>query len=210
MRVRYGKQLSELNALIVQMGKECTECLTLAMQSLLAAAAIADKAQSTAQAAEHSAAAVHLLCEDIIMRQQPVAEDLRTVIAAQRIAGDVSRIAGQGAGIAEMAKHSDLSGTDDCRAVAKMADAVIKMLCNSVSAFEKRDAALARAVKEADDEVDSLFRDARQELVKMMAAGGESREAAERALDYMLIAKYLERAGDHTVSIANAVAALAR
>lgn len=210
MRTRYDNQLQELNTLIEQMGQETCDCLSFATQALLTEALLADKAITVAVSAEGKAQAVHSLCENIIMRQQPVALDLRTVIAAQHIASDMARIAGQGAGIADMARKADLAGAGaECRAVAKMADAVIKMLSFAVEAFSKRDAALARSVKQADDEVDSLFRDARAELVGMMTVGGASRETAERSLDYMLIAKYLERAGDHAVAVANAVLGIA-
>lgn len=209
MRTRYDKQLQELCERIKQMGGECTECLSFATQALLLgnsdAPLFADKSRSCAMLAENSALNVHTMCEDIIMRQQPVAHDLRIVIAAQRMATDMARIAGQGAGIAEMARKADMAAGDECRAIAKMADCVIKMLYQSIDAFANQDIKTATSVREADDEVDALFRDARAELVGMMTGGGESRERAERALDYMLIAKYLERAGDHAVAVANAV-----
>lgn len=213
MRTRYGMQLKELSERINRMGQEGSECLTFATQALLVGkgdgSVFADKSQTMAQAAEASGATVHKMCEDIIIRQQPIAHDLRCVIAAQRIASDIARIAGQGAGIAEMARRADLSASEECKAVAQMADCVIKMLSQAVAAFASCNAAAAQEVVKADDEVDLLFRDARAELVGMMTGGGESSERAERALDYMLIAKYLERAGDHTVSVARAVLSMA-
>lgn len=208
MRTRYDNQLQELNNLIERMGQQCIECLTFATQALLTEDIFSNNAQVMSSSAEASASSVHSLCENIIMRQQPVALDLRTVIAAQRIATDMARIAGQGAGIADMARKARLHPGDDCRSVAKMADNVIKMLSMAAQAFSKRDASLAKSVCQADDEVDTLFRDARSELVGMMAKGGETKERAENALDYMLIAKYLERCGDHTVGVANAVLSL--
>lgn len=251
MRIRYDNQLQELNGLIERMGQECIDCLSLATQSLLTGTPLASKVQAVSQAAESSAAQVRLLCEDIIVRQQPVAQDLRSVIAAQRMALDMARIASQGVGIADMSCKAALSravsipnnspdassaayGTarlvaddvalsaadskalpvsdsavlspaSECRALARMADCVIKMLQDALSSFSARDRALAQSVRGADDEVDCLFRDARAQLVGMMTKGGATKEDAENALDYMLIAKYLERSGDHTVSVANAV-----
>lgn len=232
MRNRYDKQLLSASEAVVHMGFICTESLTAATQSLLTGEMrLTERAALCVQEAERQCAAVNTLCESIIMQQQPVAQDLRAVMAAGRIAADLRRITSQGSGIAEIIrkanarqkdKHSptpassqcSIAGApsdnallpiDDCRAVAHMADAVIKMVQDAVSSYEVRDRAKALSVQDADAEVDSLFRDARAELVSMMTKGGETQDAAECALDFMLIAKYLERAGDHAVSVASAV-----
>jgi len=83
-----------------------------------------------------------------------------------------------------------------------MADAVIRMVTNAVSAFVRQDAELARHVQDQDDLVDELFQTVKRELLDMICSGVEhSRMLGEQALETLMIAKYLERIGDHTVNI---------
>lgn len=216
MRDRYNKQLRDAKDTVLHMGQLCMEALTVATQTLLTGEVrLANRAVLCTEEAEKQGAQVYALCETVILQQQPVAYDLRQVMAAQRIAADLRRITGQGAGIAEIIRKADMRRKDnadnsilpidDCRAVARMADAVIKMVQDALTSYEVHDRDKAFSVRNADSEVDSLFRDARAELVGMMTRGGATQGAAECALDFMLIAKYLERAGDHTVAVANAV-----
>ena len=83
--------------------------------------------------------------------------------------------------------------------IKEMANAVIYMVTDSVDSYVKKDAALAKKVAAADDQVDDLFLKVRSELVELVRS---NQDMAEGALDLMMIAKYLERIGDHAVNVA--------
>lgn len=83
--------------------------------------------------------------------------------------------------------------------IKEMAKAAIGMVTDSVDSYVKMDAELAKKVAQADDQVDDLFVKVRQELVELVRT---NQDMAENALDLMMIAKYLERIGDHAVNVA--------
>ena len=80
-----------------------------------------------------------------------------------------------------------------------MARAVVRMVTDSVDAFVRDDLTLARAVMDADDEVDTLFEQVKEELMQLIRDGGID---AQASLDLLMAAKYFERIGDHAVNIA--------
>ena len=87
-----------------------------------------------------------------------------------------------------------------------MADITIKMLNTAVSSFVRRDTELAATVEKMDDEVDELFLKEKNILVDMMGSGEKTdRKTAEQTLEVLMIAKYFERIGDHTVNIAHPI-----
>ena len=149
---------------------------------------------------------IQALCMKLLLQQQPVAGDLRTISAALHMITDMERIADQGSDIAEIARHIDFTTNEKNQSIAQMADITIKMLSMAVSSFVQRDKELALSVQKMDDDVDSLFQQAKVELVDMMCGGGvPDKKMAEGALEMLMIAKYFERIGDHTVNITEAV-----
>jgi phosphate transport system protein len=80
-----------------------------------------------------------------------------------------------------------------------MAQAVIRMVTDSVSAFVREDLALAQSVYAADDQVDALFLQVKGELAGLIAADGTY---GGQGLDLLMVAKYLERIGDHATNVA--------
>ena len=207
MREKFENQLKELNDNLIFMGAQCEDCITYATQALLTGTdAMAERAIQTERDTDGKEREIQSLCMKLLLQQQPVASDLRTISAALRMITDMERIADQGSDIAEITRHIDLTTSKSNVHIAEMADAVIKMLTNAVSAFVRRDGALAERVQQMDDIVDELFQTVKRELVDMMCGGGtQSREIAGQALETLMIAKYLERIGDHTVNITEAV-----
>ena len=134
----------------------------------------------------------------ILLREQPVASDLRTISTALKLITDMERISDQGADIAEILSHIP-SGEKGPEILYTMADKCVIMVTKAMDAFVRRDLELARAVIGADDEIDRLFLAAREDLAARIAA-----QPAEAALwlDFFMIAKYLERIGDHAQNIA--------
>ena len=133
-----------------------------------------------------------------LLSEQPVAGDLRTISTALKMITDMERISDQGADISEILMHipADEKGPD---ILYTMADKCVIMVSKAMDAFIGRDLELARAVIDADNEIDRLFMVARSELTgRIMAKPDE----AALWLDFFMIAKYLERIGDHAQNIA--------
>jgi phosphate transport system protein len=203
MREKFETQLKELNDSLIFMGAMCEDCITYATQALLTGTGtMADKAIQLERDIDQKEREIQSLCMKLLLQQQPVARDLRTISAALKMITDMERIGDQGSDIAEIVRHIDLTESKNNVHIAEMADAVIRMVTNAVSAFVRQDAELARHVQDQDDLVDELFQTVKRELLDMICSGVEhSRMLGEQALETLMIAKYLERIGDHTVNI---------
>ena len=119
---------------------------------------------------------------------------------ALKMITDMERIGDQSADIAEIVSH--LAGAPyitDLSALRRMAEAACGMVKRSVDAFVQRDLALAQAVVADDDFVDAQFCAVRRTLVELLRRDAS---CGEQALDLLMVAKYLERIGDHAVNIA--------
>lgn len=210
MRTRFENQLKELNSDLISLGSECEDCLTYAMQALVTGEKeMVEMAEECERETDTMQREIQSLCMRILQQQQPVASDFRAVSAALQMIVDLERIADQGSDIAEISRHIDFKTNNHNKSVVKMADITIKMLSAAVTSFVNKDADLAKSVERMDDEVDELFRKAKAGLVDLMSGARKiSREEAEQALDVMMIAKYFERIGDHTVNIAEAVVSM--
>lgn len=203
MREKFETQLKELNDSLIFMGAQCEDCITYATQALLTGTqSMAEKAIQLEKDIDQKEREIQALCMKLLLQQQPVARDLRTISAAIKMITDMERIGDQGSDIAEIVQHIDLTDSRNNVHIAEMADAVIRMVTNAVTAFVRHDAELARKVEEEDDIVDELFQTVKKELLDMICSGVEhSRFIGEQALETLMIAKYLERIGDHTVNI---------
>ena len=132
--------------------------------------------------------------------QQPVASDLRSVSSALKIISDLERIGDQAYDIAEIAKHLKYSEFAGKVHIQDMAVAAIRMVTDSVEAFVQRDLELAQKVLKEDDTVDQLFNKVRADLIHIIQEKQE--DDVEMVLDLLMIAKYLERIGDHAENVA--------
>ncbi len=208
MRTRFENQLKELNDALVFLGAECEDCLTYAVQALVTGQKeMIERAIECEKNTDVKKREIQALCMKILQQQQPVAGDLRVISAALRMIVDMERIGDQGSDIAEISEHIDFTKNEYNKLITQMADTTIKMLNTAVSSFVKRDAELAKTVCAMDDEVDELFLKEKETLIEMMSGDTRTdRKTAEQTLDILMIAKYFERIGDHTVNIANSVA----
>lgn len=208
MRTRFENQLKELNDALVFLGAECEDCLTYAVQALVTGQKeMIERAIECEKNTDVKKREIQALCMKILQQQQPVAGDLRVISAALRMIVDMERIGDQGSDIAEISEHIDFTKNEYNKLITQMADTTIKMLNTAVSSFVKRDAELAKTVCAMDDEVDELFLKEKETLIEMMSGDTRTdRKTAEQTLDVLMIAKYFERIGDHTVNIAQSVA----
>ncbi|MCI1209493.1 MAG: phosphate signaling complex protein PhoU [Treponema sp.] len=203
MREKFDTQLKELNDSLIFMGAMCEDCITYATQALLMGTEeMAKRAIQLEKDIDLKEREIQALCMKLLLQQQPVAKDLRTISAALKMITDMERIGDQGSDIAEITQHIDLTESKNTVHIAEMADAVIKMVSDAISAFVRQDSELAKNVQIQDDRVDELFQRVKKELLDMICSGIQhSRELGEQALETLMIAKYLERIGDHTVNI---------
>ena len=204
MRNRFNEQLEQLNVELIKMGALCEEAISAATKAYVEGdRELGERARSLEQDIDHKERDIESQCMKLLLRQQPVAKDLRAVSAALRMISDMERIGDQAADICEIVV---LLAKDGAQAtpvhITQMARATIQMVTDSLDAFVRRDEELARSVVSEDDEVDKLFSAARADLIERIR---EQRESAEEAIDLMMIAKYLERIGDHATNIAELV-----
>ena len=201
MRTRFDMELDNLNSDMIAMGALCENAISEAMQSLFSADKTA--AQRTIEEdreIDRKEKDIEALCLRLLLQQQPVARDLRVISSALKMITDMERIGDQAADIAELIRHMHLTPVSrQNKHLSKMADAAKKMVTESIDAFVKKDAALATKVLADDDLVDSLFLKLRHDIIEMIAADPG---CGEEAVDVLMIAKYLERIGDHATNIA--------
>ena len=200
MRNKFDEQLEKLHVELIQMGALCEDAISAAAEALLKGdeelAKAAIEAEREIDQAERE---VENLCLKLLLQQQPVARDLRTISSALKMISDLERIGDQAADIADLTRHVGLPNGSGMLHIADMARAVIGMVTDSVDSFVKKDLELARAVCRADDQVDALFDRVKEELIDLIAADAAY---GEQGLDLLMVAKYLERIGDHATNVA--------
>lgn len=113
---------------------------------------------------------------------------------------DMERIGDQTADIADIVMSSAIKGDENIKDIGVMAEATVKMVRDSVSAYVQKDLELARKVLKADDAVDEMFEKIKSELVQSIAQ--HKGTDGDAAIDLIMITKYLERIGDHATNIA--------
>ena len=200
MRNKFDEQLEKLHVELIQMGAACEDASSAAAEALLKGdTALADVAEEAEKELDRQEREVENLCLKLLLQQQPVARDLREISAALKMISDLERIGDQAADIAELTRYSHLTDGLSRLHIGDMARAVIAMVTDSVDSFVKGDLALARAVRAADDQVDALFEQVKRELIDLIAADAA---AGEVGLDILMVAKYLERIGDHATNVA--------
>ena len=199
MRNVFHEQLEQLNVELIRMGALCEEAISAATKALLDKdLELGRKAEELEQEIDQKERDIENQCMKLLLRQQPVASDLRAVSAALRMISDMERIGDQASDIAEIARDMEENHLRRKVPMAEMARAAIGMVTDSVDAFVRGDLELAHAVLREDDQVDQLFLQVREELIRLIAAG----ENGSVCLDLLMVAKYFERIGDHAVNIA--------
>jgi phosphate transport system protein len=142
-------------------------------------------------------------CFKLLALHQPMAADLRTIVAAVKINTDLERVGDLAVNVAEAGKryvqHAPVKPLID---IPRMGDIAQLMLRDALDAFVRRDVALAEAVLVRDDDLDALKTQIFRELLTYML---QDPATIEPALDLILISRHLERIGDHATNIAEDV-----
>lgn len=200
MRRRFDEQLELLHTSMIRMGALCEEAIDSATRALLEGEdAYREKTVALEQDINLLERDVEQVCVRLLLHQQPVAGDLRTITAAQKMVTDMERIGDQALDIAELSIFMRGSPVASDVHIADMARATIRMVTDSIDSFVTADIAKAKAVIAYDDVVDDLFSKIKQELIDRLL---RDNSLAEACLDLLMIAKYFERIGDHAENIA--------
>ena len=204
MRDFYEEQLNELHTQMIAMGGLCEKAISNATKALTDGdLQLAEEIMKNDAIINRQERDIESLCMKLILHQQPVAGDLRRVSAALKMVTDMERIGDQAADIAEITRHIGSTQLPARSHIGEMARAAVKMVTDSVESFVKKDLNMARGVIQYDDVVDQLFNDVKAELTALIRDDSDS---AELALDLLMVAKYLERIGDHAVNVGEWVA----
>ena len=202
-RKEYDAALLELDTMLARMGHAAGNAIGSALEALrtgnkeLARTIIAGDTEidNLEREVEHR-------CLTLILRQQPVATDLRKVSTALKMVTDIERIADQASDIAEIVLHLNretVETFDFMEDIYKMGDLVLGMVKQAIGAYVQVDLATAAEVIARDDQADKSFVRISGEIAKYIAAHPTQ---AETALDLFMVTKYLERLGDHAVNVA--------
>src|SRR5581483_11241630 len=200
----FQEELEELKRRILEMGGLAEEQVRAAVKGLVERdAALIDRCL----AGDEPINAMHIEIDNrsftLLALHQPMAADLRTIVAAVKINTDLERVGDLAVNIAEASRryatHPPVKKLID---IPQMASIAQSMLRDSLDAFVRRDTALAELVLNEDNRLDALKTQIFRELLTYMLADPAT---IEPALDLILISRHLERIGDHATNIAEDV-----
>ena len=200
MRDYFDEQLSALKQELTKMGAACEEIIAMASHSLTGwDEDLVREVEKIGAQIDESERTIETICMKLLLRQQPVARDLRVVSAAMKMITDMERIGDQAEDIVEIVPHMVVHADEKYPTIREMAKETMRMVTDAVDAYVRQDLALAHAVMEHDDIVDDYFCRVRQGIIDIITADPTD---GEYALDLLMIAKYFERIGDHATNIA--------
>ena len=194
MRTVFDEKLKDMNNSLIEMGSLIETAIAGSFKALKTGdKELAKKIMQDDKDVDRMEKTIESKALDIMLREQPVAVDLRKVTCALKIVTDMERIGDNAADIAEISVSSDLAGIID-----KMTVKTLAMVNDAVTAFVERKTDLAKEVMERDDEIDSLFDTIKRKLVEMVKS---DESVTDIVVDTLMIIKYLERISDHAVNI---------
>jgi len=199
-RKLYDDELKDLSSALIRMGTAAIDAVTRAMQALktfdkaLAKEIIEDDAYINAMERD-----IETMCLKLILKQQPVAGDLRKISTAIKMITDIERIGDAASDIAQISLYHDSFNFPELQdKVLSMAVAAKEMVADAIDAYVKGDLELALRTIDKDDIVDDYFLKIRGELGSNIY---KDKMDMDTVIDYLMIIKYLERVGDHAVNI---------
>ncbi|HIX12479.1 MAG TPA: phosphate signaling complex protein PhoU [Candidatus Anaerofilum faecale] len=200
IRETYDLQLEKLSEELIRMGAAARQAVQQAVDALKNSdVELARAVMKGDEAIDRMERDIEHQCLTLLLRQQPVAGDLRKVGTAIKMITDVERIGDAASDIAELSTHirSDQFPTL-LPHILQLAGTVSQMTDDAIRAYVQEDLKLAGEVIDRDDIADEAFCAIKREIAQNMAGNPAGVDAA---LDCLMVAKYLERVGDHAVNI---------
>jgi phosphate transport system protein len=203
-RIRFHQELDELKHRILAMAGMCEQAIDLAVQAFTQRdPVLCQRVIANESAINRAEREVDEFAIDLLAMQQPMAIDLRFILAVIKINADLERVGDQAVNIVQRVMNMiELPASDLPVDIPAMATRVRTMVREALRAFIEGDTELAKHVLEADDEVDRINREAFANLSEAMRTNPE---VAVQALDVLSIARNLERVADHATNIAEDV-----
>jgi phosphate transport system protein len=200
----FQEELDELKSRLLQMGGQAEEQVRLAIKGLVDRdLALIDLVIRSDGPLNDLHIEIDSRCFTLLALHQPMAVDLRSIVAAVKINTDLERVGDLAVNIGEASRryvgHAPVKKLIDIPRMALVAQA---MLRDALDAFVRRDTALAQHVLDEDDKLDALKTQIFRELLTYML---QDPSTIEPALDLILISRHLERIGDHATNIAEDV-----
>jgi phosphate transport system protein len=201
MRNKFEEQLELLNNDLIEMGNLIESSIEAAVTALIERnVELAKRVVDGDKEVNEKEKEIESRCLKLLLRQQPVAKDLRLISSALKMITDMERIGDQAQDISEITiRIVQEKYFKELVHIPKMAKETIKMVKGSIDAFVKMDLDLVLEVIRNDDKVDELFKIIKEELIEKIR---EDIQYSEQAIDLLMIAKYFERIGDHSQNIA--------
>ena len=200
MRSMFDQQLKTLNEEMLYLGGLCEDTIQQTIEALMSGdvkkARDLNNMMSQLTQQERS---IENICLKLLMQQQPVARDLRTISSSLKMVTDMERIGIQACEIAEIIAAGNVVRATDKVDFQELSNEVSHMVQMAMMAYDKKNLDLADEVIKYDDVVDKLFCDIRGDLIKQLK---DDTNDAECFIDMLMIDKYFERIGDHAVNIA--------
>lgn len=200
MRISFTEQLDELHNELIDMGEMIENAISKAIDAL--DSGNVEKAKEVIEndvIINEQEKKIEDLCFKILLRQQPVASDLKLVSGVLKMVTDMERIGDHAQDISELAIILSDRNTYVPDYIRDMAKESTAMLIESIDAYVNKDLEKAKEVVKHDDVVDKLFIIAKNQLIETIR---EDATKASAASDLLMVAKYLERVGDHATNIA--------
>ena len=200
MRTRFDSELETLYVSMIKMGSLAEDALSSIQRALKeGAGSELENMQNTTHLIDEKEREIEALCLRLLLRRQPVAKDLRTISSAMKMVTDIERIGDNAGDIAEILPFISSEDLTVRVGLDSMIGTVISMVTGAVDAFVHSDIQGATEVIAMDDIADNAFVKAKQMVTEMIRQGDKD---AQEAPDLLMIAKYLERMGDHAASLA--------
>lgn len=199
-RNAFDTDLQSLSASLIEMGQFATEAVEHAITALFAGDKVtAQRIIEEDDMLDEMEHKIEQLCLRLLLKQQPVASDLRKISTAIKMITDIERIGDHAADIAEITLLLNVKVFPEIHEqLEQMANMAKDMAKSATIAYVSSDLALARKTRIMDDQVDAAFLNIRNILGGII---GTKPEVMEAAMDYLMIVKYLERIADHAENI---------
>ena len=205
MRDKFAKQLDELYISVKDMGILCEKAIEKAAKTILSNddndenyVNLVKEVDNYEKEVDQKEREIENQCMRLLLHQQPVASDLRTVSSALKLISDMERIGDQASDITELSKYIRNCSLHHKLYLNEMFSETISLVKKAVDSFSNHDLDKAKQAIEGDDKVDGLFNKVKNELISIIKEEND----AELCIDLLMVAKYLERIGDHAVNIA--------
>ena len=201
MRSKFDEQLKQLHIDLLDMAYLIQDAIQNAMIYFFEADINgAKKIIKNDENVNHYQKKIENICFNLLIQQQPVAKDLRTITAALKMVTDMERIGDHASDISELViDMKDCPILFNVDRFKEMYSNVVSMLIQSINAYVNKDIQMAKECIKEDDEIDLLFDKNKEDLIQLIH---ENPEKGRAAVDLLMVNKYLERIGDHVTNIA--------